>query len=73
MHKDDAAVDLFARAMKAKLKYAREVKGRHGWDDPNDSTAESLSRALRDHLEKGDPVDVANFCMMLYLRGERIK
>jgi len=27
---------------------------------------------LRDHVEKGDPVDVANFAMMLSQRGEGI-
>lgn len=27
---------------------------------------------LREHVDKGDPVDVANFCMMLHQRGEYI-
>jgi hypothetical protein len=27
---------------------------------------------LRAHVEKGDPVDVANFCMFLHQRGEAI-
>jgi hypothetical protein len=27
---------------------------------------------LREHVEKGDPIDVANFCMILYYRGEKI-
>lgn len=69
-HTDDVAVDRFAVAMKEKLKHAREVKGRGGWQncDPFD-----LSVMLRDHVEKGDPLDVANFCMMLWSLGCNIE
>ncbi|MCU1116304.1 hypothetical protein JAK73_00375 [Stenotrophomonas maltophilia] len=70
-HPDDLAVDAFAAAMKAKMAEAR-AKGRGGWEDPAQCTAEDLSRMLRDHVEKGDPRDVANFCMMLHQRGEAI-
>ena len=70
-HPDDLAVDAFAAAMKAKMAEAR-AKGRGGWEDPAQCTAEDLSRMLRDHVEKGDPRDVANFCMMLNQRGEAI-
>lgn len=69
---DDVAVDAFATAMKEKLAAAR-AKGRGGWEDPTQCTAEDLSRMLREHVEKGDPRDVANFCMMLHQRGEVIK
>jgi hypothetical protein len=68
-HPDDAAVDRFADAMKAKLAQARE-KGRYGWQE---SSAEYLSDALREHLPKGDPVDVANFAMMLHQNGQSIQ
>lgn len=68
---DDLAVDAFAAAMKAKMAAAR-AKGRGGWEDPAQCTAEDLSRMLRNHVEKGDPRDVANFCMMLHQRGEAI-
>ncbi|HEL5572177.1 TPA: hypothetical protein UOK25_000914 [Stenotrophomonas maltophilia] len=70
-HQDDLAVDAFATAMKAKLAEAR-AKGRGGWEDPAQCSADDLSRMLRDHVEKGDPRDVANFCMMLHQRGEAI-
>jgi hypothetical protein len=66
-HPDDAAVDRFAAAMKAKLAKKRE-EGRGGWDDPAQCKVEDLARMLVDHLPKGDPVDVANFCMMLFCR-----
>jgi len=62
VHLDEWWVDLFAKEMKAKLENAR-AKGRGGWQDcdPTD-----LSRMLREHVEKGDPRDVANFCMFLW-------
>lgn len=67
-HADDAAVDKFAAAMKEKLAQAR-AKGRSGWQscDPR-----RLSGMLRHHVEKGDPCDVANFCMFLWTLGEPI-
>lgn len=70
-HPDDVAVDAFAAAMKAKMADAR-AKGRGGWEDPAQCSAHDLSRLLRDHVEKGDPRDVANFCMMLWNRQEGI-
>ncbi len=64
MHPDDRAVDLFAARMKTKLAMARE-KGRGGWDDPAQCSVAYLQQLLHEHIAKGDPVDVANFCMML--------
>lgn len=66
-HTDDAAVNRFAEAMKAKLAVARD-KGRGGWDDPAQCTVEYLAKLLVDHIAKGDPIDVANFAMMLHQR-----
>ncbi|WP_180937435.1 hypothetical protein [Herbaspirillum seropedicae] len=67
-HPDDVAVDLFATVMKQKLAQARD-KGRVGWEqcDPVE-----LSVMLRQHVEKGDPRDVANFCMFLWSLGKPI-
>lgn len=70
-HPDDDAVDAFAAAMKAKLAEAR-TKGRGGWEDKQDCPQQRLSDMLRSHVEKGDPRDVANFCMFLHQRGEAI-
>jgi|GEM_PF-3859138 len=70
-HPDDLAVDAFAAAMKAKLARKR-AQGYGGWDSPTDCTEAELSNLLRDHVEKGDPLDVGNFAMMLHQRGERI-
>ena len=70
-HQDDAAVDRFAVAMKAKLAAARE-KGRGGWDDPEACSVESLADLLVGHVGKGNPgnfEDIANLAMMLHQRG----
>ncbi|MCF6783371.1 hypothetical protein [Stutzerimonas stutzeri] len=70
-HSDDAAVDRFADAMKAKLANGR-AKGRGGWEDPEACSVEFLARLLVDHLAKGNAgtfEDVANFAMMLHQRG----
>lgn len=67
-HTDDSAVDRFADVMKTKLATSRE-KGRGGWNDPEQCTVEHLAKLLVEHLVKGDPVDVANFAMMLHQRG----
>lgn len=71
-HPDDAAVDKFAEEMKKKLAKKRK-EGRGGWEDKSQCTADFLSELLRGHVEKGDPVDVANLAMMLFCRGESIK
>lgn len=67
---DDKAVDRFAGKMKYKLARARD-RGRSGWQD-RAWTPEQISQALREHVEKGDPIDVANYCMFLAARGEPI-
>lgn len=68
---DDAAVDAFAEKMKEKLDRKR-TQGYWGWEDKDRCSNADLSDMLRKHVEKGDPVDVANFAMMLHRRGERI-
>lgn len=67
-HPDDLAVDKFAAMMKDKLKKSRE-KGRGGWDDPEQCHVFHLAKLLVEHVEKGDPVDIANLAMMIALRS----
>lgn len=71
MHPDDVAVDLFAGFMKNKMADSR-LKGRSGWNDPVDCPTQHLVNLLHGHIQKGDAVDVANFCMMLHARGAKI-
>jgi hypothetical protein len=66
---DDHAVDLMAKAMKTKLRLKRE-QGYGGWDDITKCTGERLAELLVAAVIKGDPVDVANFAMMLFCRAE---
>lgn len=70
-HPDDEAVDRFATAMKAKLAKKRG-EGRGGWQDKKQCSQQFLSDLLREHVEKGNPVDVGNLAMMLHQRGEAI-
>lgn len=66
-HPDDLAVDRFAAAMKSKLAKKR-ADGRGGWDDPEQCSIAFLSKLLREHVAKGDPVDVGNLAMMIHQR-----
>lgn len=70
-HLDNLAVDRFAVEMKTKLS-AKRAEGYGGWDDPAACSPSHLSDLLRRHVDKGDPVDVANFAMMLQQRGHQI-
>lgn len=70
VHPDDKAVNRFAVLMKWKLANARD-RGKSGWQDRS-WTPEQISAALRQHVDKGDPIDVANYCMFLAARGEPI-
>ena len=62
------AVDDFCLKMKDKLIY-KHLQGRRGWDDPQWSRADIL-QALKEHIDKGDPVDIANFAMFLDCKDE---
>lgn len=66
---DDQGVADFAAAMRRKLEKKR-AEGRGGWHDPDQCQLDTLAVMLLDHLEKGDPVDIGNFAMMLYNRGD---
>jgi hypothetical protein len=68
-HPDDLAIDRFATALKTKMAESR-AKGRQGWDS---CPPAKLSTMLRHHVEKGDPRDVALFCMMLWHQAAPIE
>lgn len=69
LHPDNVAVDEFSAAMKLKLAEAR-AKGRTGWEQCDPAV---LSEMLHEHVEKGDPRDVGNFCAFLWSLGHPIK
>jgi deoxyribodipyrimidine photolyase-like uncharacterized protein len=64
---DDEALSIFMSAMRAKLTRKRR-EGRGGWYTPKQCTIESLEKMLHEHIDKGDMVDIANFCMMIFVR-----
>ena len=68
---DDAGVERFSVAMKRKLA-AKRKEGKRGWNTTPASgwgcTVKALEAMLRQHLAKGDVIDVANFCMMIWNR-----
>ena len=63
-----AMIDCFSRAMENKL-LAKLKSGRSGWDDSS-WTEEDILKALKEHLEKGDMIDVANFAMFYWNRED---
>lgn len=65
---DNEAVDKLAEAMKNKLAKKRE-QGYHGWATCKHG---DLVQLLINHVDKGDPIDVANFCAFLFARGEQL-
>lgn len=68
---DERAVESFAVMMLLKLAKSR-AKGRGGWHRKDECDGGALSHLLREHVDKGDPIDVGLFSMMLQERGEAI-
>lgn len=75
--KDGASADRvglarFNKAMRSKLS-AKRADGKGGWNRPSGGyytgcSISHLRRLLASHIKKGDMVDVANFCMMIWNR-----
>lgn len=64
-HPDDHAIDEFAKAMRARMAEKRAL-GRNGWEEcDTDDLGLRLLRAIAD----GDPIDIANYAMMLHALG----
>lgn len=64
-------VDKISKAMKDKLEVTKK-KGRSNWYDETYCPKKKLEDEFYAAVEKGDPVDVANYCGMFYARGEMI-
>ena len=68
---DNTGLMRFTEAMGAKLSKQRR-KGKRGWNTTRYSgwgcSVRDLEIMLRAHLLKGDVIDVANFCMMVWNR-----
>ncbi|MCR4331889.1 MAG: hypothetical protein NUV34_04180 [Sulfuricaulis sp.] len=64
---DDNGVGRFAFTMQKKLEEKR-AQGRNGWNRPAECSIERLQKLLLKATLKGDPVDIANFAMMIWNR-----
>lgn len=69
-HPDDEAVDSFAQAMHDKMAAAR-AKGKEGWDDPERCSTAQLESLCNEAWAISEWVDVANYAMMLWNRGQK--
>lgn len=63
---DDELVFRFANALREKMTEAR-AKGRSGWQSPD--WMDECRAMLREHIEKGDPRDVAILAAFLWHHG----
>lgn len=64
---DRCDMQAFSVALRQKMDASRD-KGRGGW---RTCPPDRLRQMLAEHVQKGDPRDVALFCMMLWRMGER--
>lgn len=67
---NDAAIDDFAKQMKAKMQVC-EKRGRSGWSDKDQCRDIALATLLVMELQRpngGSFIDIANFAMMLHQR-----
>jgi hypothetical protein len=64
---DDICIKQFTQAMAAKMAISR-AKGRGGWEKPDECSVEKIAKLLVTQLGKGDPVDIGNYAMMLFVR-----
>lgn len=64
---DDDAIDTFANAMRDKMALAR-VEGRESWQT---CPVDMLWHRLREHVDKGGPVEVATLAMVIHYHSLR--
>jgi hypothetical protein len=59
--------DDFRQAILDKMILSLRSKGRRGWDDPS-WTIDQIKASLIEHIEKGDPVDIAVYAAFWWNR-----
>lgn len=64
----ESLVAAFSEALLEKLKHAEK---KYGYDDDwmRDGWGDTLRKHLREHVEKGDPRDVAAYCAFAWHHG----
>lgn len=68
---DKMAVSNMSASMLHRMTEKRS-KGKAGWHDKEKCSAERLNALFHNAVLKGDPIDVANYAMMISQRGETI-
>ncbi len=69
-----AGRELFRTSVKTIIRKFADAEKKHNWKDLFLTVSEdTIQRAFRNHVEKGDPRDVAIFCFIMIFRGWRIK
>ena len=66
---DEMMVESVSQAMLIKLCKKRN-EGRGGWHRLHEIKNENFINMLKDHIDKGDMVDVLNFAAMIHVRTE---
>lgn len=67
----DPLADLVARFSAALLAKLRSAEKKYGWGDGwmRDDWQDSCQHQLQEHISKGDPRDVANYCAFIWHHG----
>lgn len=69
-----AGRELFRMAVKSILRKFADAEKKHDWKDLFLTAPEiDVQRSFHNHVEKGDPRDVAIFCFIMIFRGWVIK
>lgn len=64
---DLEGVTRFTHRMIAKLEKKRR-EGRGGWNYPDECSMKFLRQLLKEHMAKGDMIDIANIAMFIWNR-----
>lgn len=69
---DHVAFSMFTTQMLQRLYFKREHNGKGGWWDEKSCTINHLIELFHRSVEKGDPLDIANYAMMIHQRGSSV-
>ena len=69
-----AGRELFKISVKSIIRKFADAEKKHNWKDLFLAASEiDIQHAFREHIEKGDPRDVAIFCFIMIFRGWKIQ
>ena len=65
----EKAVKEFSKEMNRKF-FKKALQGYRGWDDEKNFPTEGLIKALKEHAQKDDMIDIAVFALMIWNRQD---